>query len=105
MNVWYDNDDPWSELDWAHDFPGTKEFKVGGIHFRMQDACERCEAINANPDTGERDLGLLSGIEHTLVERGYPGSPHRGVFKVMGFLATPLTGGTLGQGHEIVMLK
>lgn len=103
MNVWYDNDEPWSELAWANGYPGTREFDVGNIHFRIQDACERCEAINADPQTGERDLDLLPAIEAALKARGYRGSPHRGTFNVMGFLATPLSSGRLYRGQKIVM--
>ena len=103
MNVWYDDGDPWSELAWANDFPGTREFDVGDIRFRMQDACERCEAINANPETGVRDLDLLPIIEAILKELGYAGSPHRGTFNVIGFLATPLSDGRLSRGQQITM--
>ena len=103
MNAWFDNDDPWSELAWANDFPGTKEFVAGDVQYCIQDACERCEAINANPSTGERDLDLLTAIETALHDIGYAGSPHRKTFNVMGFLATPLMSGRLFPGQEIVI--
>ena len=103
MNVWYDNGDPWSELAWANDYPGTREFDAGRIRFRMQDACERCEAINASPETGQHDADLLTAIDAALHEIGYAGSPHRGTFNVMGFLATPLADGRLYRRQNITI--
>lgn len=104
MNVWYDNGEPWSELAWASDFPGTKEIAVGDLHMRIQDACERCLATEANPSTGERDLAILDAIERVLKKRGYGGSPHRGSFHVMGFLATPLATDRIARGQAIRLL-
>jgi uncharacterized protein YcbX len=104
MNVWYDDGEPFSELRWADRFPGTREFTVGSLPMRIQDACERCLAIEANPSTGERDLPLLDAIEALLKKRGYPGSPHRGSFHVMGFLATPLGTAEIARGQEIALL-
>jgi uncharacterized protein YcbX len=104
MNIWFDNNQPFSELDWANDFPGTREFMVGKLKFRIQDACERCQATEANPATGQRDLPVLEAISGVLKKRGYKGSPQRGVFEVMGFLATPLSAGTLARGQEIRLL-
>ncbi len=104
MNVWYDDGQPFTELGWANDFPGTREFAIGKLIFRIQDACERCQAIEANPATGQRDLPVLEALASLLKKRGYRGSPQRGVFEVMGFLATPLTDGILTRGQEIRLL-
>lgn len=104
MNVWYDHGEPWSELAWANDFPGTKEIAVGNLRMRIQDACERCVATEANPLTGERDLAILDAIESLLKKRGYGGSPHRGSFHVMGFLATPLANDLITRGQTIRLL-
>jgi uncharacterized protein YcbX len=104
MNVWYDDGEPFTELVWANDFPGTREFMVGKLKFRIQDACERCQATEANPITGQRDLPVLQAIAGLLKKRGYKGSPQRGVFEVMGFLATPLSEGSLARGQEIRLL-
>lgn len=101
MNVWYDDGMPFSELAWADSFPGTREIAVGKLHLRIQDACERCLAIEANPQTGERDLPLLAAIETLLRKRGYAGSPHRGSLHVMGFLATPLGEASIARGEEV----
>ena len=101
MNVWYDDGEPFSELAFADRFPGTRTFSVGALRLRVQDACERCQAIEANPQTGERDLPLLDALAALLRKRGYPGSPHRGSFHVMGFLGTPLTEAIIARGEEI----
>lgn len=103
MNVWYDDRAPFSELAWADSYPGTREFTVGDLAFRVQDACERCPAIEANPATGTRDLRLLDALEYVLTKRGYAGSPHRGSLQVMGFLATPLTAGEIAPGQTMRM--
>jgi uncharacterized protein len=104
MNVWYDDDEPFSELAWADSFPGTREISVGDLRLRIQDACERCLAVEANPTTGQRDLALLDAIEALLRKRGYAGSPHRGSFHVMGFLATPLMEATVTRGQPVRLL-
>jgi uncharacterized protein YcbX len=104
MNVWYDDGQPFSELAWADSFPGTRELAVGDLRLRIQDACERCLAVEANPNTGQRDLAILDALEDMLRKRGYGGSPHRGSFHVMGFLATPLAAATIARGQEIRLL-
>lgn len=101
MNVWYDDGQPFSELAWADSFPGVREIMVGPLRLRIQDACERCLAIEANPESGERDLPLLQAIEALHRKHGYRGSPHRGSFHVMGFVATPLGEGIIARGQEI----
>jgi uncharacterized protein YcbX len=101
MNVWYDDGQPFSELTLADSFPGKRTLEVGALRLRLQDACERCQAIEANPTTGERDLPLLDAIETLLRKRGYRGSPHRGSFHVMGFLATPLTEAVIKRGENV----
>ena len=104
MNVWYDDSRPFSELAWADSFPGTREFAVGALRLRIQDACERCLAIEANPASGRRDLPLLDALEAMLKKLGYRGSPHRGTFHIMGFLATPLGCDAIGRGDPIRLL-
>jgi uncharacterized protein YcbX len=104
MNVWYDDDAPWSELAWAKDFPGTQEIAVGDTRMRIRDACERCLATEANPQSGARDLPILDALATLLKKRGYGGSPHRGSFHVMGFLATPLADAAIIPGQAIRLL-
>jgi hypothetical protein len=103
MNVWYDSE-PWSALGWTDAYPGTREIMVGDTPLRIHDACERCLAIEANPATGARDLAILDALEAVLKKRGYGGSPHRGSFHVMGFLAEPLADATVTPGQSIRLL-
>ncbi len=100
MNVWYEGK-AFEELDWANDFPGTKLFKVGNLDFRIQDACERCRSVEADPTNGTYTDNVLPVIKSLLQKRGYKGSPHRGSFHVMGFLATPLSSGLMHKGDAI----
>jgi uncharacterized protein YcbX len=104
MNVWYDDGEPFSELAWGDTYPGTRELMVGNLRLRVQDACERCQAIEANPATGSRDLPVLEALAALLKKRGYRGSPQRGVFEVMGFLATPLGTETITRGQEVRLI-
>lgn len=104
MNVCYDSGEAFSELAWADEFPGTKRIAVGNLTMRIQDACERCLATEANPRTGARDMPVLDALETLLKKRGYRGSPHRGSFHVMGFLATPLASGVIAPGQTVRLL-
>jgi hypothetical protein len=104
MNVWFDSGEPFSELAWSDEYPGKKHIAVGELRLRVQDACERCLATEANPRTGERDLPILDALEALLKKRGYGGSPHRGSFHVMGFLATPLADAVIARGQTVRLL-
>ena len=44
MNVWMTGLEPFEELSWVDNYPGTKEFALGTVRFRVDDACERCKA-------------------------------------------------------------
>lgn len=97
MNVWMTGLEPFEELEWVDRFPGTREILVNQCRFRVDDACERCLAIQANPDTGQYDLKLLKALGELMGMSGYK-SPHRGTPIVMGILAVALNHGImLGQ--------
>ena len=96
MNVYLEGLEPFEELDWVNGWPGTREIMVGNIPFRVDDACVRCKATEANPATGKYDLPVMDALDRLMRERGYPGSAHHdGVYRVMGILASPLDTGTL----------
>jgi uncharacterized protein YcbX len=59
MNLWVDGWEPWAELALVNGFPGTREIRLGGHRGVVLDVLTRCEAINADPDTGVADLDLL----------------------------------------------
>lgn len=103
MNVWMTGLDPFEELTWVDQFPGTKEITIGECRFRVDDACERCKAIEANPSTGQYDLQVLKGLKALMSPRGYK-SPRRGTSIVMGILAAPLHEGEIRVGDEIKLV-
>lgn len=103
MNVRIAGLPAFEELNWVDTYPGTKKITVGSIPFRVDDACERCKAIEANPATGAFDLELQDALVRMMTKRGYK-SPHRGIPRVMGILAAPLENGLIGCGDEIKLL-
>ncbi|OGC84705.1 hypothetical protein A3F55_02470 [Candidatus Adlerbacteria bacterium RIFCSPHIGHO2_12_FULL_53_18] len=104
MNVWLGDLDPFAELMWVNGYPGTYEFQLGEVRFRVEDVCERCRATEANPETGVYDLPILAALEKMMKERGYAGSPKRKKFEVMGVLARPLNSGKIKKGDSLTFL-
>jgi uncharacterized protein YcbX len=101
MNVWIDGLEPFAELDWVEGHPGTRDIQVGSVRLRVDEACVRCKAIEANPHTGEYDLELQKALEDLLQSRSYPGAPHNQSPRVMGVLARPHTIGVIEQGDPV----
>lgn len=104
MNVLLDGLEPFEEYTWIDGYPGTKEFEVGHVRFRADDACERCKAIEANPREGRYDQPLLQDLAAFMQAQGYPGSPHRNKLEVMGIIAVPLTAGMLHKDDCVRLL-
>ncbi len=101
MNVWIDGLEPFAELDWVEGHPGTRDIQVGGMRLRVDEACVRCKAIEANPHSGEYDLALQKALEELMQRRGYPGAPHNQSPRVMGVLAQPHAPGVIGPGDQV----
>jgi uncharacterized protein len=101
MNVWIDGIEPFAELDWVKGRPGTRDIQIGAIRFRVDEACVRCKAIEASPQSGEYDLALQKALEDLMKSRGYPGAPHNQSPKVMGVLARPYSKGIIGQRDKV----
>lgn len=53
MNLWLEGPAPWSELDWV-----DREVEIGEARLRIIGRDTRCNATNANPDTGTRDTQI-----------------------------------------------
>ena len=104
MNAWIRGLAPFEELKWVDAFPGTRRITIGGKQFRVDDACERCKAIEANPAKGEYDLPLMKLLDEMMRSRGYKGSPHRNVHRVMGILAVPETPGIVHIDDRVQLL-
>jgi uncharacterized protein YcbX len=101
MNVWIDGLEPFAELDWVKDHPGSREIQIGTTRLRVDEACVRCKAIEASPQSGEYDLELQKALEDLMQSRGYPGAPHNRSPKVMGVLAQAFSMGTIQPGDIV----
>ncbi|HEY4499351.1 MAG TPA: hypothetical protein VJH94_04810 [Candidatus Paceibacterota bacterium] len=104
MNVWVSGMEPWEELDYVRKFEQGSLYPmcVGDLRLHIDDLCERCKATEQNPETGKWDLEILKALDVLLRARGYDGSPHRGKFEVMGWLAIPQTNGVIHAGDSVV---
>jgi len=101
MNVWIDGLAPFAELDWVMGHPGTRDIVVGELRLRVDEACVRCKAIEADPQSGVYDLELQQALEEMMRGRGYPGAPHNKSPKVMGILAKPYATGVIAPGDLV----
>jgi uncharacterized protein YcbX len=101
MNVWLDGLEPFAELDWVVGHPGVREMEIGALRLRVDEACVRCKAIEANPQTGVYDLELQQALAELMRSRSYGGAPHNGSLAVMGVLARPYAAGTIKQGDAV----
>jgi MOSC domain-containing protein len=101
MNVWIDGLEPFAELDWVEGHPGTRNMQIGGVRLRVDEACVRCRAIEASPQSGEYDLELQQALEELMQSRRYPGAPHNKSPRVMGILARPFSRGVIEQGDKV----
>jgi MOSC domain-containing protein len=101
MNVWIDGPAPFAELDWVMGHPGARDIAVGNMRLRVDEACVRCKAIEANPQSGVYDLELQQALEEVMWGRGYPGAPHNKSAKVMGVLAKPYAPGVIAPGDLV----
>lgn len=61
-NVVIDGAPAWSELSW------TGEVRLGAVPFRAAGPIVRCLATHANPDTGVRDLRVLTTLTGELAQ-------------------------------------
>lgn len=78
----------WSELSWSGGV------RIGDVRFEVQKTIQRCAAIMANPDTGERDARLL----RVLTSRFSQQEP------TLGILLLPAAGGgRIRVGDEVVV--
>lgn len=104
MNGWIDGLGPFKELKWCTEFERPDQFPltIGDVSFGIDDICERCKAINANPSTGQYDDDILRNVRDLLSRKGYA-SPQRSVSSVMGVLAIPTSSGIIRSGQEITL--
>lgn len=88
-NIVVDGLDPWQELEWE----GT--VRIGEVELEPQGPIVRCLATHADPDTGVRDLSVLTTLTRSL---GQP-TP------TLGRLLLPAgAGGVIRVGDEVEVL-
>ena len=104
MNVWVEGLDPWVELSYVKSFAERAKYKthVNHLMFEIEDLCERCRAIDQHPETGRWDMSLLKELVNYLKSIGYGGSPHRGTYNVMGWLAITPSEGRIRAGDQVL---
>ena len=105
MNVWVRGLSPWFELDYVRGFEQGPQYPMhisNNLRLHIDDLCERCKATEQSPETGTWDLKILEALDALLHIRGYEGSPHRGKFEVMGWLAIPQENGMIRVGDSVV---
>lgn len=83
-NFYLDGSTPWQEFRWV-----GQEIKINGLRFKVEARITRCAATEINPDTAERDLGVLAAL------RG--GFDHMD----MGIYARPLDNGAIDVGDSV----
>ncbi len=101
MNIWIDGLEPFAELDWVTGYPGTRDVQIGAMRLRVDEACVRCKAIEANPQSGAYDLELQRALEDLMRSRSYPGAPHNGSPRVKGVLAQPYSPGSIDRRDNV----
>ena len=57
-NLWIDDLDPWTEMDWI-----GKIVQIGTVQFDIVEPVQRCMATTANPETGIRDADTLGALQ------------------------------------------
>jgi len=57
-NLWIDDLEPWTEMDWI-----GKIVQIGTVQFDIVEAVQRCMATTANPETGIRDADTLGALQ------------------------------------------
>lgn len=58
INLWLDNLAPWEEIDLL-----SRDITLGGVTLSPVEPIERCRAPDANPQNGQRDIGMLCTLE------------------------------------------
>lgn len=112
MNIHVEGLPAHRELDWVVAYPRTRRVRIGGVLFEVVDACGRCAATTANPDSGARDMpGLLKKLHAYMRRFGYrrpvraDGKPASSNIMVMGVYLRPLGRGTIRVGDGVALLR
>jgi uncharacterized protein YcbX len=60
-NFWFDGENSWQEFDWI-----DKEITIGKVRLKVVERIQRCAAVNANPETGLRDVNLIKVLHNNF---------------------------------------
>ena len=97
-NIVLDDLDAWEEMTWA-----GRRIRIGQVEFDVLEPAERCIATHANPETGERDMDVLS----MLTKMQTPQSADQNAPKPepsFAVLMTPRGMGEVRLGDEVAVL-
>lgn len=83
LNLWLDGPAAWEELGWE-----GRELLIGAARLKFLHPCERCNATNANPETGAFDTQIPSLLRQAYGHRDF------------GINAQVTQGGTIRPGDE-----
>jgi uncharacterized protein YcbX len=87
-NVYFDGLAPWRELQWV-----GRTLQAGAVRLSVFEATNRCDAVNVNPITAQRDTAILPTLKRVF------GHVDLGVY------AQVATGGTLSSGDAIAICE
>lgn len=104
MNMLVEGLEPFEELEWVTPFPEKRKLIVGRHTFEVFDACERCRAIEANPQTGQRDMEIAALRDFMAEMMPNYTSPQRKNNMVMGVLLKPLSTSLVYWGDGIRLI-
>ncbi len=83
-NVYLDGGAAWEEFAWV-----GRQVNAGGVTFRVGSRIPRCAATGVNPETAERDLNVVKGLQKTYGHHD------------MGVYAEVIVPGTLAVGDLV----
>jgi len=84
MNLWIDGAAPWEEFDWD-----GREIAIGGARLKIIDRVTRCNATNADPATGQRNVEIPKLLHERFGHMDF------------GVYAQATTGGEITIGDEV----
>jgi len=87
MNLWIDGMDPWREFELE-----GRALDIGEVRLKVLFPCARCNATNANPETGAFDAGIPEFLQKTFGHANF------------GMNAQVVGGGLLRRGDPVAVV-
>jgi len=103
MNVWVDGMEPFAEITYItkRHVPEQYPMIVGALSLGIDDVCERCRAIEQDPETGEWDDSLQAELGACMQEVGYDHEAMETKPVVMGWYGLPQADATIRVGDQV----